>query len=418
MKKTATLLAAILSCGLFHHAQAQTQFWSDNFEDAGAPSSGLRTPSVENSFSSPATRYFFRTTVAGIAIQNTPYTNVQGSKIWAAEDIDAALTGTNFGQSSNQNIVWSGINIAGKSGISFKGLFAANNVGANWEGTSFGVDQDFMIIEYRIDNGAWNKIIRFYCNVILNGPLALDTDSNLVGDGTLLSAALTEFTANIPGTGNVLDIRFNCFANGATTEEIAIDNFRLFETVVPLPIGILSFEAVQDHNNAVLNWRVPRSTTQHNFTVERSADGKTFYTLGDVPEHVGKDDGQGNIEFRFTDTKPLDKKNFYRIAQKGTDGLTAYSAIRLLQWGSIEPFVLFPNPAGDELNLVLHSVTAASVQISIVDISGKVFTQETKALDAGMGKYRLSLATLPAGNYQVIIADQESILFRSRIVRK
>ncbi|MFA6057155.1 MAG: T9SS type A sorting domain-containing protein [Taibaiella sp.] len=418
MIKTATLLAAILLSGIFHHAQAQTQFWSDNFEDAGAPSSGVRTPSVENSFGSPATRYFFRTAPAGIAIQNAPYSNVQGSKIWAAEDIDAALTGTNFGQSSNQNITWSGINISGKSGLSFKGLFAANNVGANWEGTTFGAEQDFMMIEYRIDNGTWNKIIRFYCNVALNGPLALDTDSNLVGDGTLLSAALTEFTANISGTGNVLDLRFSCFANGATTEELAIDNLRLFETVVPLPIDILSFEATQDHNNAVLNWRVPGSTTQHNFTVERSADGKTFYTLGDVQGHAGTNDGHGNIEYRFTDAKPLNKNNFYRIAQKGADGITTYSVIRLLQWGTAEPFVLFPNPAGDELNLVIHAVTAPFVQISIMDISGKVFIQETKALDDGMGKYRLSLATLPAGNYQVIIADQESILFRSRIVKK
>lgn len=418
MNKTATLLAAILLSGFSYQAQAQTQFWSDNFEDAGAPSSGVRTPSVENSFGSPATRYFFRTNIAGIALQNGPYTNVQGSKFWAAEDIDAALTGSNFGQSSNQNITWSGINIAGKSGLSFKGLFAANNVGANWEGTNFGVDQDFMIIEYRIDNGTWNKIIGFYCNAILNGALTQDTDNDLIGDGTALSAALTEFTANIPGTGSVLDLRFNCFANGATTEELAIDNLRLLETVVPLPIGILSFEAVQDHNHAVLNWRVPGSAEQHNFTVERSVDGRTFYALGNVPGHAGMNDGQGNIGFRFTDAKPLDGKNFYRIAHKGADGATTYSVIRLLQWGTAEPFVLFPNPAGDELNLVLHDVTAPSVQISIMDISGKVFMQETKSLDSGMGKYRLSLATLPAGNYQVIIADKESIMFRSRIVKK
>jgi hypothetical protein len=417
MKKTATLLAAILLSGLFHHAQAQIQFWSDNFEDAGAPSSGVRTPSVENSFSAPATRYFFRTTVAGIALQNGPYTNVQGSKIWAAEDIDAALTGTSFGQSANQNITWSGINIAGKSGISFKGLFAANNVGANWEGTSFGVDQDFMIIEYRIDGGAWNKIIGFYCNAVLNGSLNLDTNNDLIGDGTALSAALTEFTANIPGTGSVLDIRFNCFANGATTEEIAIDNFRLLETT-PLPINILSFEAVRDHNNAVLNWRVPGSATQHNFTVERSADGRTFYALGDVMQHAGTNDGHGNTEFRFTDAKPLNEKNFYRIAQKEADGVTTYSAIRLLQWSTAESFTLFPNPAGDELNLTIHATTAPSVKISVVDISGKLLIQETKALDAGMGKCRISLATLPSGSYNVIITDQESVLFRSMIVRK
>ncbi len=230
------LLTSFIALLLAVTGFSQTQFWSDNFEDVGAPSSGTRTPSVQNSFGSPATRYFFRTdnTTAAIAFQSgSAYTGVEGSKMWAAEDIDAALTGANFGQSSHQNITWSGINISGKSGMSFKGLFACNQSGAVWESNS--IPADYMIVEYRIDGGAWTSLTRLFTNGSggVSGAFAVETtgDSIAFAEGAVLpNATFTELTGNIIGTGTTLDLRFKCSANGTGTEELAIDNFRLFET--------------------------------------------------------------------------------------------------------------------------------------------------------------------------------------------
>src|SRR5690606_3116481 len=80
-----SLLAAMLLLAPF--AQAQIQFWSDDFEDVGAPSSGTRTPSSEFNCGTPATAYFTRTDVTGVALQNGTYSNIDGSKFWAGEDI-------------------------------------------------------------------------------------------------------------------------------------------------------------------------------------------------------------------------------------------------------------------------------------------------------------------------------------------
>jgi hypothetical protein len=87
MKKNFTLTFAMLLCLFYIGANAQTQFWSDTFEDAGAPSSGTRTPSVaEFSCNTPATVYFFRTSplTSSINLQNGSYTGYEGSKVWAA----------------------------------------------------------------------------------------------------------------------------------------------------------------------------------------------------------------------------------------------------------------------------------------------------------------------------------------------
>lgn len=212
---------------------AQTQFWSDNFEDVGAPSSGTRTPSENFFCGSPATNYFFRTDNAGIALQAGTYSGMQGSKFWAGEDIDFGPTCTNSSISYSQQITWSGINISGKTGLSFRGLFAANGSSpGTWEGTAFGAAQDLIIVEYRIDGGGWIKTIQFASPVSTPAQqtINLDADFDALGEGTALGYAFQEFITNIIGTGTTLDLRLTMSANNSATEEMAVDNFRLFET--------------------------------------------------------------------------------------------------------------------------------------------------------------------------------------------
>ncbi|WP_169312041.1 T9SS type A sorting domain-containing protein [Fluviicola taffensis] len=228
--KLLTLITLLFAC---FYGTAQTQFWSDNFEDAGAPSSGTRTPSVQNAWpgSPPYSRYFSRVSVSDLLLQNGTYSGFQGSKFWAGEDIDAALTGTNFGQSATQTISWNSINISGKSGLIFKGYFACDNVPNVWErGLNDPANPaDYMIISYQIDGGAWVDGVRIFATA--TGQFAPETTGDSIGDGTILTSyAFTEFTANIVGTGTTLNLKFKCYANGGTTEELAIDDFRLFET--------------------------------------------------------------------------------------------------------------------------------------------------------------------------------------------
>ena len=228
-------LILLFFCLFTIKSQAQTQFWSDNFEDTGAPSSGARTPSIaEFSCSSPATSYFFRTGLANVALQSGTYTGFEGTKFFAAEDIDRGPTCTNASISANQQVIWSSINIAGKSGLSFKGLFACNNFNGSYQGTDWGTAQDFMAIEYRIDGGTWTKAIGIYSSLANSSNIfSVDNNGDLLGDGTALSYAFTELTASIVGTGTTLDLRFNCHVNATGSQEIAADNFRLFSYLPP-----------------------------------------------------------------------------------------------------------------------------------------------------------------------------------------
>ncbi|WP_316828957.1 MBG domain-containing protein, partial [Pedobacter miscanthi] len=245
MKKNFTLIFVLLLCFFSIGASAQSQFWSDTFEDAGAPSTGVRTYSIpEFSNGVPFASYFIRTTPAQLALQNGAYSGFQGVKIFAAEDIDKGPTNSNNSILANQQVTWNNINIAGKTGLSFKGLFAADNQGG-WQGSAWnsqsvsGVtqpQQDFLAFEYQIDGGPWVRAIAFYANLDPSNAgsantLQLETTGDLQGDGASLTYAFAEYSANILGTGTTLNIRMNCHANSTGTQEVAVDNFRLFETL-------------------------------------------------------------------------------------------------------------------------------------------------------------------------------------------
>ncbi|MBF02062.1 MAG: hypothetical protein CMP76_02080, partial [Flavobacterium sp.] len=234
MKQKITLLLFMISF-LSWEGNAQTQFWSDTFEDVGAPSSGTRTPENDGGgvFSTPYPSYFARVTNSDIDLFFGSYSGQEGSKFWAAEDNDGAFGSGN----EEQQIDFTNINISGKTGLSFKGLFAANNQNAAFESLAFGfTHSDYIIVEYQIDGGPYVPLIRFFANNsvgtgVNNKSLAEELSGDEIGEGTILTTSFGEFTKTIPATGTILNLRIRVFTNGGS-EEIAFDNFRLFEAPV------------------------------------------------------------------------------------------------------------------------------------------------------------------------------------------
>ncbi|WP_136668968.1 T9SS type A sorting domain-containing protein [Flavobacterium sp. H122] len=236
MKIKITLSFLLLVFSIFS-AQAQV-FWSDTFEDAGAPSSGTRTPESDTGTGSPFISYFTRTNNTSISVVTSlsgGYLSGEGSKFWAGENHDE-ITGSKVVGTEEQQIDWAGINISGKTNLSFNGLFAANNTTNAFENSVLGsTHSDYIIVEYSIDGGPYVSLLKFYANNIINSgtgnkSLALDTDGDNVGDGTVLSSTFQSFEKQISGTGTSLNLRIRSFTDGGS-EEWAIDNFKLQEGI-------------------------------------------------------------------------------------------------------------------------------------------------------------------------------------------
>ena len=113
MKKITLFIYLLLVFSSRSQAQTLTQFWSDTFEDKGAPSSGTRTPENNAGTSpTPFASYFVRTDDKGIYLEKD-YSGFQGAKFWAGENHSGAFGIGN----EEQQIDFKGIDITGKTGL-------------------------------------------------------------------------------------------------------------------------------------------------------------------------------------------------------------------------------------------------------------------------------------------------------------
>ena len=64
------------------------------------------------------------------------------------------------------------------------------------------------------------------------GNLSLDKNLDGIGDGAELNGLLTEYTALIPGTGSILELRIS-YRSDSDGEEVAFDRFILESAALP-----------------------------------------------------------------------------------------------------------------------------------------------------------------------------------------
>jgi hypothetical protein len=378
--KTITILFSL--CITFSHVQAQTAFWTDDFE-TGSPSGtgGPRTPEVSGGVGTPYTSYFVLATGSNIS-QSVPFTGLQGGNYWAGEDHNVAGTGwTAAGAPANSplnelSITWTGIDISGKTNLSFKGLFAANSTNEPWDNMNAclsGVattNTDYIILQYRIDGGSYTNLLRFYNKgSATNGVhkyLFEDTDNNGCGDGAQLTNVFSEFTKNITGTGSLLDLQLLAYSEGAN-EEWGVDNFRILGGV-PLPIAISRFNGKSISSGNLLTWN--GATSYANFEIERSIDGVIF-------EHAGTVSSNPQNQYSFLDKKPAEDRTFYRLVVPEDSGNNLYSAVISVFRQSFREITFTPNPTSSATQINNIPEALLNTEIVLTDASGRVLKRAT-----------------------------------------
>jgi hypothetical protein len=165
--------------------------------------------------------YFLRTDESNITGEDV--TNIQGSYYFAAQDIDGE------GASLPVSLLINNINISGYSSLEFRVHLAEDDEGANedWDGNGLA---DYVHFNYDIDNtSTFSNLL--WISPTGTGPNvepSIDTDFDGLGDGTVITNTFSQFTENIIGTGDLLDIEV-VFQLNSGDEDIAIDNIEIWE---------------------------------------------------------------------------------------------------------------------------------------------------------------------------------------------
>lgn len=151
----------------------------------------------------------------------------------------------------------------------------------------------------------------------------------------------------------------------------------------PLPISLLQFSvALNENDEADCMWSTSTETNNDFFTLEKSANGKSWTFVAQVP-------GMGNstsfTPYQHTDPQPFDGITYYRLSQTDFNGDQKYLGIKAVKlsrgkWSSIQ---VYPNPAHTNLTVKSQQKTSGLMTIrSSVgqDVYRTVWTEQSEVI--------------------------------------
>ena len=173
----------------------------------------------------------------------------------------------------------------------------------------------------------------------------------------------------------------------------------------PLPIKLLSFDAVPEEREVDLTWVTATEINNEYFTVEKSLDGHNFYPIGTKP-------GAGNstikLSYSFIDPKPAPGISYYRLKQTDYDGHTSESGIVPVNYKKQNGgYSIFPNPINDKAYLI--SNTSENIEAIIRNIEGKLI--RSVSMENASTFHTIDLGGLSQGIYFIEVKSARETQF-------
>lgn len=181
-----------------------------------------------------------------------------------------------------------------------------------------------------------------------------------------------------------------------------------------LPVKLLSFTGERNNEKTTLRWSADNAGNDgHYFIIERAAQhgfdsiGKVFVTPGaTVSSYV------------FTDSRPLDGLNQYRLKQVDIQGGFTYSKIVTIGNYIKSEVQLYPNPAVSTLSYTINSVAKKETSIQVYTLSGKIAFSRKQNLEQGVNKGSVDISSLPSGAYFLVVSSSEGLQYTGNFAKR
>lgn len=113
-------------------------------------------------------------------------------------------------------------------------------------------------------------------------------------------------------------------------------------TNTPLPIELISFEAVLNNGIVDLKWETASELNNDHFTIERGASVENFEAIATIK---GKGTTTSKSTYSAQDANPLNGESYYRLKQTDFDGRVSFSSIESVILDESSSLKLYPNPS-------------------------------------------------------------------------
>jgi len=225
-------------------------------------------------------------------------------------------------------------------------------------------------------------------------------------------APVSTTSISIPGLSAITDYDYACETVGSAGRS-GYSATQTFTTGSVLPINGIDINAKRQGGNVLLNWSTQSEHNSAYFEVERSFDGLVFFTIGRV-QAAGNSNGQQN--YSYLDLNAENRLIYYRLKMVDIDAAFKISPIRVVpKIAGLQEFLLFPNPATINANLVLNEPAKEELQLRMINQLGQVVLN--KQISKGSQLIKLDLQTLSPGIYAVSLTAPGLVWINKLIVK-
>jgi len=174
---------------------------------------------------------------------------------------------------------------------------------------------------------------------------------------------------------------------------------RLDNGVLPVTFGI--FTAQKLDKSVKLNWTTEQEINSSHFIVERSADGRNWYSIT-TTQAAGN--SSNHLEYTVYDNLPLNGTGYYRIKQVDRDNKFQVSVVKNVRFDAPYMITVSPNPARDVVTITMEKMNNTSSVIQFFDASGNLLLTEK----TNQSKININTARFSRGLYfiKISMADQ------------
>ena len=167
----------------------------------------------------------------------------------------------------------------------------------------------------------------------------------------------------------------------------------------PLPIILISFEAIKKNNKVLLQWSTSNEINANKYIVARSVDGINYSGIGTISAN----NSIGTNQYSLTDVQPKTGLNFYRLKMIDKDASFRYSPVRKINFSDGDEILIYPNPVADGKIFIVSSVNVTRAML--YDAAGKT----VKVFSLQGTNNNLDLTGIAKGIYQLKVYAGYSI---------
>jgi len=152
--------------------------------------------------------------------------------------------------------------------------------------------------------------------------------------------------------------------------------------------GVVDFKLNKAGCDVIISWStIERSRRVSSYSLMRSSFGNSFEEIYSVE---ADNDGLTD-QYAFRDTNVKDREVYqYQVVTKYSDGTSKLTDVKFIK-SACTPitFVLYPNPVilDDQLTLQVDSEINKNIEITIVDVLGRVLQERTLEITKGNSQY-------------------------------